>query len=124
MKNFLFACLLMFSAFSCGDAIAHDTAKAKNGGVMSTAADLEFELVASPDGAVIYVGDHGKPLSTTGASGKLTVLAGSAKTEAELRASGENRLAASGVKLVSGVKVVAVVTLDGKKPLTVRFAVK
>ena len=124
MKSVLFVCLLMFSALSCGDAVAHNTSKAKSGGVMSSAGDLEFELVSSADGALIYVEDHGKPLPTSGVSGKLTVLAGSAKTEAELKSGGENRLVASGVKLTSGVKVVAVLTLAGKKPLTVRFAVK
>lgn len=124
MKNFLFICLLAFSAILCGDAVAHNTSKAKSGGVMSSAADLEFELVSSADGAVIYVEDHGKPLATAGVSGKLTVLAGTAKTEAELKSGGENKLVASGVKLAAGSKVVAVVTLAGKKPLTVRFAVK
>lgn len=124
MKNFLFVGLIAFSAMLCGDASAHNTSKAKSGGVMSTAGDLEFELVASADGALIYVEDHGKPLATSGVSGKLTVLTGSAKSEAEVKSGGENKLVASGVKLTSGAKVVAVVTMAGKKPLTVRFVVK
>ncbi len=124
MKSFLFAFLLIFTTFSCVDAVAHNTSKAKSGGVMSTAGDLEFELVSAADGALIYVEDHGKPLSTTGVSGKLTVLAGGKKTEGEIKSGGENRIVVPGLKLESGAKVVAVVTLAGKKPLTVRFAVK
>ncbi len=124
MKNLLFVFLLMFSTFLCVDAGAHNTSKAKSGGVMSTAGDLEFELVSTADGALIYVEDHGKPFATTGVTGKLTVLAGSKKTEGELKSGGENRIVVPGLKLESGAKVVAVVALTGKKPLTVRFAVK
>jgi len=124
MKNFLFVCFLMLAGSLCVDALAHGGTKAKSGGVVASAGDLDFELVSKPDGALIYVEDHGKALSTTGASGKLTVLAGGAKTDGELKSGGENRLVASGVKLGAGAKVVAVVTLEGKKPLTVRFVVK
>ena len=124
MKNFLFVGLLMLLGSMCGEALAHGGTKAKSGGVVASAGDLDFELVSRPDGALIYVEDHGKALSTTGASGKLTILAGSAKTEGELKSGGENRLVAAGVKIASGAKVVAVVTLEGKKSLTVRFLVK
>ena len=124
MKNFLYVVLLICSALSCSDAVAHNASKAKSGGVLSTAGDLEFELVSSADDALIFVEDYSKPISTTGVSGKLTVLAGGKKTEGELKSGGENRIVVSGLKLESGAKVVAAVTLAGKKPLAVRFAVR
>ena len=123
MKNFLFVCVLMLAGSLCVDALANGGNRAKSGGVVASAGHLDFELVSRPDGALIYIEDHGKSLSTTGATGKLTVLAGGAKTEGELKSGGENRLVAAGVKLAPGAKVVAVVTLEGKKPLTVRFVV-
>jgi hypothetical protein len=104
-------------------AAAHGGAKPKHGGVVAVAADLSFELVGTPQGAVIHVEDHGKPLSTAGMTGSLTVLQGSAKQEAVLSATGE-RLEAAGVKLAPGAKVVASLTTPAKKAITVRFPVK
>jgi len=103
---------------------AHDNVRAKHGGVVQVASDLAFELVAKPDGAVLYVEDHGKPVATTGMSGKLTVLNGRDKSEADLKPAGDNRLEAIGVKLSSGAKVVAALTTPRNRAITVRFAVK
>ena len=72
--------------------------------VVATASDLSVEWVGSPDGAVIYVQDHGKPMKPTGLKGKLTVLNGAEKSQAEL-------------------VVAALVTLSAKA-ITVRFTVK
>ena len=74
-----------------------------HGGVVATASDLSFELVGSPDGAVIYVQDHGKPMKPTGLKGKLTVLNGAEKSQAELVVAGD-KLEAKGIKLASGDK--------------------
>jgi hypothetical protein len=124
MKTFFFVVVLALSTFTFTSAGAHGEAKAKHGGVVATSQDLTFELVSTADGVTIYIDDHGKPLASTGMSGKLTVLSGANKTEAELKAAGENRLAATGTKLSAGAKAVAVITgADGKK-FTVRFAVK
>ncbi|MBP6901159.1 MAG: hypothetical protein KBC73_13780 [Burkholderiaceae bacterium] len=119
----LAAALLCASALSLNTALAHGGAKAKHGGVVAVASDLGFELVATPTGAVIYVEDHGKPLAPTGLSGKLTVLNGAEKSEAELVAAGD-RLEAKGLKLATGAKVVAALTTSAKKAITVRFTVK
>ena len=56
-------------------------------------------------------------------TGKLTVLKGADKSEAELKSVGGNRLEAKGVKLGKGAKVVAAVT-EGRKTTTVRFTVR
>jgi hypothetical protein len=102
---------------------AHGDAKARHGGVVQVASDLSFELVPRPDGAVIYVEDHGKPMAPAGMSGKLTVLNGTEKSEAVLAPVGD-KLEAKGVKLAKGAKVVAAVTTEGKKAITVRFTVR
>lgn len=117
--------LLMAVAVAAGAtaAMAHGGAKAKHGGVVATASDLGFELVGTPDGAVLYVEDHGKPITPTGMTGKLTVLDRGQKSEAPLAVAGD-KLEARGVKLAAGAKVVAALSSPAKKAITVRFTVK
>ena len=123
MKKLLTVVVLSLSALSFTVAMAHGGAKAKHGGVVATASDLGFELVGTPDGAAIYVEDHGKPMAPAGMAGKLTVLNGSEKSEAPLAVAGD-KLEAKGVKLAAGAKVVAALTSPAKKSITVRFTVK
>jgi hypothetical protein len=116
---------LLLSAATLGavPASAHGTAPARHGGVVQSANDLSFELVATPDGAVLYVDDHDKAYDATKLSGKLTLLLGSNKSEVPLTPAGGNKLEAKGVKLDKGAKVVALVT-DERKTTTVRFTLK
>ena len=86
-------------------------------------ATCRFELVARDGGAVIYVEDHGKPMAPTGLKGKLTVLNGAEKSEAELVVAGD-KLEAKGIKLASGAKAVAALVTPSAKAITVRFTVK
>jgi len=125
MKKLLTQAALALSLVVLGHeaAFAHGGATARHGGVVQLASDLSFELVVLPDGAAIYVEDHGKPLAPAGMSGKLTVLNGSERSEASLVASGD-KLEAKGVKLVSGAKAVAALTTANKKAITVRFTMK
>ncbi len=123
MKKLLTVVVLGLSALSFNAAFAHGGAKAKHGGVVATASDLGFELVGTPTGAAIYIEDHGKPMAPAGMSGKLTVLNGAEKSEAELAVAGD-KLEAKGVKLAPGAKVVAALTTPAKKAITVRFTVK
>lgn len=98
--------------------------KPRHGGVVSEAKDLNFELVNQNGSAVIYILDHGQPVDTAKASGKLTVLNGSEKTEIDLQPAGENRLTSAGkVSLGKGAKAIASLTL-GEMKVSVRFAVK
>lgn len=109
--------------FSNG-AVAHG-AMAKHGGVVSSAGDLAFELVAKDGKAVIYIQDHGRELPTRGANGNLTVLQGTKKFETALEASEPNTLISKAdVKLTKGTKAVASITLAGKEPIRVRFSAK
>jgi hypothetical protein len=123
MKKLLTAAVLGLSLLSVNVAFAHGGGPAKHGGVVSTASDLSFELVSTPDAALIYIDDHGKPMAPTGLKGKLTVLNGADKSEADLVVAGD-KLEAKGVKLPKGAKVVATLTTPSAKAITVRFTVK
>lgn len=123
MKKLMMAAMLAAAALS-GNVYAHG-AKPKHGGIVQTASDLTFELVASGDTAKIYVEDHGKPVATTGATGKLTVLSGTEKAETALKSAADNTLEAKGVsKLTAGAKAVATINFADKKTVNVRFSVK
>jgi hypothetical protein len=123
MKRLLTVAVLGLATLSFDAAMAHGNATARHGGVVAMASDLGFELVGTPGGAAIYVEDHGKPMVPTGMTGKLTMLNGKDRSEAELLPAGD-KLEAKGVKLVAGAKVVAALTTPAKKAITVRFTVK
>ncbi|NBD20100.1 hypothetical protein GTZ97_05370 [Aquabacterium fontiphilum] len=96
-----------------------------HGGIVTEAKDMDFELVAKPDQIALHVRDHGKPASAKGATAKLTLLNGTEKTSVTLSPAGDAHLQAKGsFAIKSGTKVVALVTLAGKKPINVRFAIK
>ena len=110
-------------AFATGNH-AHEH-KPLHGGIVTEVADIDYELVAQPDTLTLHLRDHGKPLALDGASAKLTLLNGSEKTEATLSPAGDGKLQAKGsFKVAPGTKVVALVTVPGKKAANVRFAVK
>jgi hypothetical protein len=112
------------AALSVNAAMAHGPDAPKFGGTVAAAGDLGFELAPRGDTVVLYVEDHGKPKSTAGMSGKLTVLNGADKSEAQLTASGDNTLEAKGIQVAAGSKAVAALTLPNRKVVTVRFTVK
>ena len=110
-------------AFAAGNH-AHEQ-QPLHGGIVTEVADIDYELVAQPDTLTLHLRDHGKPLALDGASAKLTLLNGSEKTEATLSPAGDGKLQAKGsFKVAPGTKVVALVTVPGKKAANVRFAVK
>jgi len=123
MKKIFIAAVIGLSAVGF-NAAAHGPAKAEHGGVVQTANDLSFELVKQAKGASIYVVDHDDPADVSKMTGKLTVLTGTEKSEAELKPVAADRLEAIGVKLVSGSKVVATLSTPGSKTMTVRFTVR
>ena len=88
-KTWVTMLTLGLAALSFTPAQADGVAKAKHGGVVQKANDITYELVAHADGAAIHIDDHGKPVSVAGASGKLTILSGANKSEAELKPAGD-----------------------------------
>lgn len=124
MKHLISAAGLAISCLSMTPAQAHGEAKPQYGGIVQKANDLSFELVAQADGATIYLMDHGKPMASKGIAGKLTVLQGSNKVEADIKEAGDNTLRVMGVKLGKGDKLVASLGNVGGKSMTVRFTIK
>jgi hypothetical protein len=123
MKQLLTVVVFGLTALCFNVALAHGGAAVKRGGMVATASDLSFELVGTPDGAVIYIEDHGQPMAPTGLKGKLTVLNGAEKSEADLVVAGD-KLEARGLKLTKGAKVVAALVTPAAKAITVRFTIK
>ncbi len=107
-----------------------DTQKAPNGGQLRMAGVYHYELVVAKDSkeakdnaVVVYVTDHaGTKVSTSGASGTATILAGKTKATATLAPDGDNRLKGMAKYLsTSDMKVVVSITFPGKAPEQARF---
>lgn len=112
------ACLL--TLLGTVPAIAHEGhGKAQYGGVVAEAGMAQFEIVAKDGKVVVYASQHGVPLASAGASGKLTVLEGAKKSEIELKPAGDNRLEGKGAA-AAGAKLLVSVQLAGQKPLQAR----
>lgn len=125
MKKVFTLAALAVTVFASSSAFAHGE-KAKHGGIVQESSNgVSLELVAKDGKATIYVEDHGKPVATTGAIGKLTVLNGTEKSEVALEPAGDNTLTSKGdAKLGTGAKVIAAITLADKRSANVRFAIK
>jgi len=103
---------------------SHD-AKPMHGGVVATAKDVNYELVATTTDITLYVMDHDQPLDTGKSYATLTMLSGTEKSEVKLVPGGKNVLKAEGTfQVAAGTKVVAVVRMDGKAVQSVRFVLK
>ncbi|MEZ7784757.1 hypothetical protein O4A46_23455 [Cupriavidus gilardii] len=125
MNQRIAAALAAISISISGTAMAHGAKPAQYGGVVQTASDLQFELVAKDGNVSLYVDDHDQKKTVAGASGKLTVLNGSKKSETALRpAEGNVLVAAEQIAVAPGAKAVANVTFADGKTVNVRFAVK
>lgn len=97
----------------------------KFGGIVAQGKAFDAELVAKPDLITVHVSDHGKPMATKGAKGKITMLTGADKSEVELMPADDSRMEAKGKFNVSAVtKAVVVITPEGRKLSTLRFAIK
>ena len=102
-----------------------DDHKPKFGGIVSEGKAFDAELVAKPDLITVYLSDHGKPMSAKGAKGKITLLSGTEKFEADLAPAGDTKLEAKGkFNVAAGTKAVVVVTPEGKAAGTLRFTIK
>ena len=114
------------AVLAAGPALGHaDHGKPMYGGIVAEAGVFQGELVAGPKGATLYVTDHGAPVPTAGAAGKLLVLSAGQKTERELVPAGENRLAVSGGEpLAKGAKAVATVRLKDGRSGALRFELR
>lgn len=117
LKTWSMSLSLLFAA----PAIAHGDGAPKHFGVVKSANDLSFELVAAPAAAEVYIDDHGKTLPTKGFGGKLTVLGAAGKREFVLKPVAGDKLVAAGAKLAPGDKIVIVVTSPSRQISSLRF---
>ena len=124
LKHLISVVSLALSSLYMNTALAHGVAKPLHGGIVQKVNDIGFELVAQPDGATIYLMDHDKPMASKGITGKLTVLQGSNKIEADIKEAGDNTLRVLGIKLGKGDKLVAALSNVSGKNTTVRFTIK
>jgi hypothetical protein len=125
-RSFLLAALAAVAMPSVVMAQGHSHAKAtpRNGGVMAEVNDIDYELVVTSDRIRLYVSDHGKPVPVANAAARVTLLRGGEKTEATLAPSGDRLEAGGSFKVGPGTRAVAIVTLPGKPPQSVRFEIR
>ena len=110
-------------AFAAGGHEHGHEHKPLHGGVVSEVKDMDYELVAKPDLIQLHLRDHGKPVDVSKSNAKLTILVGADKQEVELKPAGQ-QLEATGSFKLANIKIVALVSVPGKAPATVRFALK
>jgi len=127
MKSFvlsLIAAATAATAFYAAPALAgpgHDHGP-KHGGVVREVRNISYELVAKPDSLTLHVSDHGKPISTAGASAEAVIHAGNATTTVNLTPAGDNRMTAQGnFRVGVGVRVIVTTTLAGQPPARASF---
>ncbi len=128
-KSPLIALALAFGLATSSTAFAAgghgDDHKPKFGGVVAEGKAFDAELVAKPDLITVYLSDHGKPMSAKGAKGKIMLLSGTEKVEADLASAGDTKLEAKGkFNVAPGTKAVVVITPEGKTASTVKFTIK
>lgn len=111
---------------NAGQAWAHaDHLKPEFGGITAEAEVFQVELVVKGTQIILYLSEHGAPVETAGASGKLILLTGKNKEEVGLTPSGFQTLSAKlKTKPARGSKVVASINVPGRETGTVRFTLK
>ncbi len=124
MKKIVASVALAVGVVMSIPAFGHGEVKPRFGGIVQKVNDFTYELVSDSSGASLYLADHDQPLSTRAVRGKLSILQGEARVEAELKNVGEHQLQASGIKLGKGDRVVATLTNVQGKTVTVRFVIK
>lgn len=125
MKKFALVVATTLGLTWASIATAHGV-RAQHGGVVTTAGNMQFELVKLNGGAVIYVaGSHSEPVSTTGATGFLTVVKNEKRTEVALIPGVPNSMAIkANTKLPDGVLASATIVFANKNTVTVPFSAR
>jgi hypothetical protein len=118
--------LLMALALSTygSTALAHaEHGQPQHGGVVAEAGEMQFEVVGKDGLLTVHLSNHGSPVPAAGATGKLTALVGTAKSEFDLKAAGDSHLQGSG-SIPAGAKLLISVQWPGKKPLQARAVMR
>ena len=110
-------------AFAAGGHEHGHAHKPLHGGVVSEVKDMDYELVVKPDLIQLHLRDHGKRVDVSKSNAKLTILVGTDKQEVKLKPAG-SQLEATGSFKLANSKIVALISVPGKAPATVRFVLK
>jgi len=97
---------------------------AKRGGIMNKGGETSFELVREGRDVIVYVEDHGEPVSTKGATGTIEIRKGASIDTRALAGVGENVLKASGVEYGTGDRVIIRAMLPNGTMLVGRFLIE
>jgi hypothetical protein len=111
---------------SAGQVFAHgEHLKPQFGGITAEAEVFQIEMVTKGNQITLYLSEHGAPVESAAASGKLLVLTGKVKEEVALTPNGFQSL---GAKLktnpAQNAKAVATITVPGRGTGTARFTFK
>ncbi|MEJ2458052.1 MAG: hypothetical protein P8Y58_07845 [Novosphingobium sp.] len=87
-------------------ASAHGSMEPVHGGLVTMSGETKVELVRGAQGVDIYLSEEDEPLAASGFTGKLTIVTGTAKTDAALVAGAGNKMTAPGLDVASGAKVI------------------
>lgn len=128
-QTLIFAAAASMIVLASSTVFAHtdaylDTQKAPNGGQLRLAGAYHLELVVAKESqVVVHVTDHaGAKVSTVGAGGTATILAGKQKATVKLVPDGDNRLKGVGkYASTADMKVVVAITLAGRTAEQARF---
>ena len=104
--------LLALGLLMVSGAHAHGDWPPRHGGLMNEGGETSFELVRRGRDVILYVEDHGTPVPTQGAKGVLTVSRGERAWSAEIKATGDNRMASRLAQPLLG-RGAAVASIDG-----------
>jgi hypothetical protein len=122
---FSFVAVVLLGTASFNTAQAHGGTQPEHGGVVQLVGDMTFELVARPDGVELYVEDDGEEVNSADLAAKLTIVSAGAKSEVVLAPAAGNKFEAKGVKIASGAKVTALLTLkDKQSKIAANFTIK
>lgn len=129
----LHALILATSVFTSAAVFAHGDnpiAPGPNGGQLRQAGAYDYELVVVKDSqdmkenpVIVYVTVHDKDkVSTAGATGGATILAGKTKAMSTLKPDGDNRMKGfAKYSSAADMKVVVSITLNGQAAEQARF---
>lgn len=115
--------LLALAAVSAisSQAMAHGDVYAQYGGVVQDVSDIAYEIVSDPAGTLLYIEDHGMPVSTAGVTGTLYLWQGASRLEHDLKPEATNRMRAAGTKWVKGQRAAASLKMPSGRVVVIRF---
>ena len=123
LYSFVALVLLVISPFNA--ARAHGGTQPEHGGVVQLVGDMTFELVARADGVELFVEDDGEEITSADFAAKLTIVNAGAKSDVTLTPAAGNKFEVKGVKIPSGAKVTALLTLkDKQSKIAANFTIK